>query len=786
MITSAFGAAGGAVLKKSFHPRSSAMGDAYTAVADDAYSIYINPAGLSYLNQSEVFSSFSSGMTDDYLGQLSYVNAGHASHTWGIGILTYSGGKFDLVDYYGATQELEAQQDWLLSLASAYRFTGFWRMGMTLEILYSTLLEDYHAATAAVNIGSSFNLLPELRLDAVVRHLGLPLQYSYDNLGLPFQDMDTQDALPLTGAVGLSYRILGNNLGMPDHSLLLAADMEVGLDSHILGRFGLEYAYLKFINLRAGYKLNHDLEWLSLGAGFRYPVLKDVVMKIDYAFSLSQALNNQHRVSLSMLTAPNPARKEGAQILVLKPVSPYTLSAVKIGFGVDALGYTNLVAISGLNVEFMASNYFALFLGAGSTVGVGFPEILGNAGIRFYLGPPRVGFRGRITLKALQDFTYPVTFVSSSLGFQWRFLEGLSLDADVGPAICPTYPEVIFINAGIGLTVHIAGAKQPEIVKKESPDSFADIASYKKIIPHPVALERGSTSSARAEVVEMRGVYLKNVKILKMEDGNYRVLGSIFNKSGQDVKHLELRIDYWDVAGNSLGSSSHTLIKTDEDKSGNQILKDGFLRDFAFSPGIVPAGFEKLSVTITDVEYDTDTQKSPVGSSGKVTAKLGAGIGLPYGITGGNMELMFSDIFGVHAGLGSFSPVFGVDKMSWQIGARIYLLAPENPLRLRFGIGVGPAKLVMLIINGILSDYEIINGFHPSAGLEWKFTDFMSLDLDVEYVLPTESKVRLSGSYFGGTYNRTVPIENYFSGAVGIKIHFGVSPSKKNSDMKIK
>ena len=67
------GTAGGNILNFGVGARAIAMGEAYTAVADDASSLYWNPAGIALLNQSQAAFMYNQSFQD-----MNYSNAGAA------------------------------------------------------------------------------------------------------------------------------------------------------------------------------------------------------------------------------------------------------------------------------------------------------------------------------------------------------------------------------------------------------------------------------------------------------------------------------------------------------------------------------------------------------------------------------------------------------------------------------------------------------------------------------------------------------------------------------------
>ncbi|HLA77162.1 MAG TPA: hypothetical protein VJU18_06245 [Vicinamibacteria bacterium] len=89
---------------------------------------------------------------------------------------------------------------------------------------------------------------------------------------------------------------------------------------------------------------------------------------------------------------------------------------------------------------------------------------------------------------------------------------------------------------------------------------------------------------------------------------------------------------------------------------------------------LVVASFAALSLT-----------PSPVRAEGQV--RLGAGLGIPYGVIGLNVEARAGDHVGVTAGIGH--TVFA--GVGWCVGGRGYLFSADRKLRPRLGAYFGTA-----------------------------------------------------------------------------------------------
>ncbi|MBN1594549.1 PorV/PorQ family protein [candidate division FCPU426 bacterium] len=773
-----FASTGAHVLEKNVSPRAQAMGEAYVAVADDAYALYRNPAGLSYLRQSMLTGDFSSGLMDDSWGQISYVNAGNPCHTWGIGLLNYNGGRFDLVDYYGYTIRLDAQQDWLLTLGGAYRFTRSFRLGMALEVMHSTLLEHYQASAVAANVGASFNLAAGLRLDATLRHFGYPLQYSYsDPWGIPFQgSLLYWDALPLSVEAGMSYQVLGHPALEKGHDLVLAAGWQAVLDSMPRWHFGLEYWFLDQLAVRAGYKLNRDLETWSAGIGTRFAVTNSTEAQLDYAYVVNKEFNDIHKLEMTFLYQLNQNRLEGARILVVEPSDPYSLSLLKIG-----LGEGRLYGGVGGNVEIMVTDYFGIFSGLGSHAPLSPGAGLGwAAGCRSYLGPPADAFRGRFSAMLSNGTRYTpgggqtsaeteqINDFSLLWGFQWRLYEYVSLDTDAGWGMPLRTKMPQYYTLNVGLSAHIPKGMPP-----------ADVALRKEEKPMTGAYEfilqtRPLQASAAADNAISRA-FIRTVELTKFVNGCYQLSGEIGNLGPQTLEEVEITLVYQDAGGNTLTTARFLPVDPASPYATRKNpLQPGYARRFYFRPEGVPAACTRLAAGVSAVKEGGGEEKK--GQEMKIAGKCSFGIGWPYGLVGTNVEIMLADFVGVYGGLGSLNPT-GREALAWQAGLRAYLLAVEEPFRLRAGLAYGTAKTIKFLP-------PALEGVHISLGYQWRIAEKLSMDFDVAYIMPSYSGPTVSP----GLDPLADPTADYFSASGGITFHFDALGEKREEtiDTKLK
>ena len=279
--------------------KQAGMGEAYSAIADDASAGYYNPAGLAYQDRNlknlqfmhmNWLPSLADDMYYEYLGysqyaegwgnfafNLVYFNMGEQQRTTSLSsevIGTFNSFELIASGSYGATMSEN------------------FSLGLTLKAIYSKLAELGQEAEKGKGIGTSFALdfgsmyktpVSGLTLSAVIHNLGPKISYI---------DVTQADPLPLNFVFGAAYIPLENEFnkltfvldiykplvrrhGSPVEALYKGWYDEDDEFEQIDFKFGTEYVYSSFIALRAGYSYDKDGELQSptFGVGIIYDKL---------------------------------------------------------------------------------------------------------------------------------------------------------------------------------------------------------------------------------------------------------------------------------------------------------------------------------------------------------------------------------------------------------------------------------------------------------------------------------------------------------------------------------
>ncbi len=289
IVTTAFasagepGSSGFTFLRLGNGARAGGMGEAFTAVADDATSIYWNPAGMAAVEEVELNLTH-----NEWLMGIRFEQATVVNEMWGGAAgLSFTGLYYGSLDRYGDYPSLTpdgtfSPYDMALSFGYARDIIPNVALGAAFKIIYSKI--DFESATGyAFDLGVTHRTKIEgLILAAAMLNLGPQTSFVEEKFYPPFQ-------LRLGGAYEIRKEALHGGL-------ILAADVVFPNDNDAKAHFGLEYAYQRLLMLRLGYKNGYDVQGATMGAGIVWNSLR-----FDYAYMpIDYDLGDAHRFSLTV------------------------------------------------------------------------------------------------------------------------------------------------------------------------------------------------------------------------------------------------------------------------------------------------------------------------------------------------------------------------------------------------------------------------------------------------------------------------------------------------------
>ena len=240
--------------------RQISMANSDVALANDVFSIFNNPAGLSQLNWREVgiyYSPAPFGLTELSNGYVAY-NEPFDFGSISIGGMTYG---------------FELYRESKIALGYSYNYENILFAGATVNY-HSFSIQNYGSTSAIYfNIGGLVYILDELRWGFAVSNLNRA------------SIADIDDQIPMILATGFSYDILQN------FSLNFSLEKDISFDPSV--QFGIEYDIIEYISLRAG--TSNDPSRFTAGLGINYSIFS-----LDYAFFTHQDLGLTHQAGLKL------------------------------------------------------------------------------------------------------------------------------------------------------------------------------------------------------------------------------------------------------------------------------------------------------------------------------------------------------------------------------------------------------------------------------------------------------------------------------------------------------
>ena len=278
-------------LKLGAGSRAGGMGEAYSAVADDVYGVYYNPAALTRLTGSQLAASHAEhfqGISYDFAG-FAYPmgrETDHSKHVLAAAIYNLS--VADIERRSGDTRSpigtFEAG-DYAYNLSYAYRATPRLSLGVTGKLIHETI-DSYSASAYAADLAALYT---------VPGVFGRPLWLSgvIKNMGSDISFAGVSDPLPRGFTVGAGMPVFARTK--------LALDVTKFRDTQLFVGTGVEYTHPFSDNvsgaLRAGlntHRMENDgLNIMTFGAGVNF-----YRAGFDFAWVPYGDLGNTFRFSL--------------------------------------------------------------------------------------------------------------------------------------------------------------------------------------------------------------------------------------------------------------------------------------------------------------------------------------------------------------------------------------------------------------------------------------------------------------------------------------------------------
>ncbi len=286
---------GGNTLREFADAQVTAVAGAACALTGDLGVGAVNPAALATLRGAHLSTQFQSSLGDARTGLLSYGRSGTVAG-WSVSAVLLDAGSIEIVPLSGPTTVRNAQRDMAFSLAGGWAVTRDLRFGAAVKTLNSTLVEEYHAAATAGDVGAQWDLSEKLTLGLSALNLGGKV--TYRTVG---------DPLPTEYRAGLAYRFSAGEDNAMDFNrpryapsggkksfITLSGDAATDRFGSFSGALGLEWDYGHRAVFRLGGRGGDAGDGFTAGVGFWMRTFR-----LDYSYQGVGELPDRHRVTLS-------------------------------------------------------------------------------------------------------------------------------------------------------------------------------------------------------------------------------------------------------------------------------------------------------------------------------------------------------------------------------------------------------------------------------------------------------------------------------------------------------
>jgi len=232
--------------------RPAAMGDAYSAMADDAYATTSNPGGLGFLKSTQLAGQHLAYLESIHYEYLSFVHPLQPGSAIGVSAQYLGSGDIAQTDFQGTTLGQFSTHFGAYSLAYGHTLGDKLSLGVAAKVI-DAKIADVGARAYAADVGSMYRVNDKLNLAAVLTNAGTKLTF-----------LNAGGTLPLAFKLGTAW--------LPNRWWRLSLEgvyQNTGVTS---GHAGLEWKPISMVAIRAGYrtdtlKENTAMAGLTTGIG---------------------------------------------------------------------------------------------------------------------------------------------------------------------------------------------------------------------------------------------------------------------------------------------------------------------------------------------------------------------------------------------------------------------------------------------------------------------------------------------------------------------------------------
>ena len=290
---------------------ANSMGEAYVAMADDATSVYWNPAGLAFMKNHEAVFMYQPYVVD--IGSV-FASVGLVSSlgTFGLSLTQFDYGDIEVtdMDHQDGTGETYSPNEFTLGLSYARKIVPWFAFGASAKLVHSKI---WHcdASAFALDLGAVVNtdfFSPTgekeqgMKIGMSISNYGTRMRYegidlleladiepnengNADNVPVQFKTQEWE--LPLIFRIGVALKPIWSE----SNRLTLAIDALHPNNNNESVNTGAQYELRMpgtgSLYLRAGYKalfMDNSEHGLTFGAGIKFNMMNNAALKVDYSY----------------------------------------------------------------------------------------------------------------------------------------------------------------------------------------------------------------------------------------------------------------------------------------------------------------------------------------------------------------------------------------------------------------------------------------------------------------------------------------------------------------------
>ncbi len=287
------GTAAGQFLKVASGARGAALGEAYSALADDAFALDWNPAGLINIKKNSLVMMHAPYLAGTYADYFAYAESAGEVGAWGVSFKYMNFGKISQTDSSGFELGSFTPYDSAINVGFACYITGFNKdpeerlvLGATGKFVRSKVLSEDNTVSADVGLNLPYMFDNAFRVSLTAQNVMGTLRYDKEEAPLPLI-LRLGTATKLADYFTLTADIIAARDNLPFLAVGTEWKLAVYPDMDVFLRGGA--------NTRAIGDLGGTRN-IALGAGLRY-----TDYTIDYAYSPFGDLGTVHRISAGIV-----------------------------------------------------------------------------------------------------------------------------------------------------------------------------------------------------------------------------------------------------------------------------------------------------------------------------------------------------------------------------------------------------------------------------------------------------------------------------------------------------